>query len=479
MSRLLLTAAVLAVLVYVMVLGVRWLSPRIEQDISDRVNTTLAEKGLLWADVTVNGRDVELRGTAPNGEAKSDAVRVVSHVFGVSKVIDNLKVAGAKNTPVSGTSVTETATSSTIDDVAEEAKAAGIYTLEIDKNGGDVVLNGNVPDQDSKDVLMKLAALHYGKDHVKDNLTVVKGAPAGWRAAAGAVLMHIANLENARVMISGTDVMVSGTALDEQFSDQVQNNVKTVLPRSYKAVFAVEVVTPTTAAVEPAEGTSSTDVSGTTCDHMADVSQQKLHFGFDKATLTEAHTKPLKAVAKLVKGCDEGKIVVAGYTDSTGSALYNKWLSQQRAEAGERGLIREGVDKGRMKVIGYGENYPAASNRTRAGRAQNRRVEFSAGDALPHKPVSLSHKRGAHWRAVEHDMDKHADAKPAVKIEQGSVVQEAPAKIKKPWWAKSGNAVEPAAGPSETKALDNDMQNLVAPQPMYPKQPEFGVDQVK
>ena len=58
------------------------------------------------------------------------------------------------------------------------------------------------------------------------------------------------------------------------------------------------------------------------------------------------------------------------------SARYNRRLSDRRAAAVRTFLIREGIDPSRMTSFGYGEDRPIASNRTRAGRAKNRRVEF-------------------------------------------------------------------------------------------------------
>lgn len=446
MSRLLLTAAVLAVLVYTMVLGVRWLSPRIEQDIAGRVNTGLAEQGLLWADVAVDGRDVVLSGVAPDADAKAKALDVAAHVFGVSKVQDNLAVAGEASATMAGISGTAVAPSST-DEIAAEAKEAGLYTLQIAKDGDKIVLSGNVPDQASKDVLVKLAETHYGSGNVKsDDLLVVKGAPAGWRSAVGAVLMHIANMEQASVMISGTEVMVSGTVLDQQFSDKMEQAVEQVLPKSYKVAFAVEVVTPTD--VAPAAGeTSATVTAG--CDSMALVKQERLHFGFDKAELTKAHTPALERVAKAMEGCSSEHMVVAGYTDITGSALYNKWLSQQRAEAGMRGLMREGVEKARLKAVGYGEAYPIASNKTLTGRKQNRRVEFSPGSDLPHPMVKLG----------------KVAATPVAKSKPAKVAPKA-SEIQKPWWAKPYD--------DKGQGMARKVEAVVQPGPVVQKQPPMG-----
>lgn len=398
MSRLLLTAAVLAVLVYTMVLGVRWLSPRIEQDIAGRVTTGLAEQGLLWADVDVQGRDVVLSGTAPDEDSEDRAMNVATRVFGVSKVKNNMTVVGEVSdtvvvSGVSGTAVvsgTVVAPSKTVKPLAKAKKAEvnKDYALTITKDGEKIMLEGDVPDQASKDVLVKLATNRYDAANVDaSKLTIVDGAPAGWRSAVGAVLMHISNMEQAKAVISGTEVMVSGSVIDKQYSDKMEQDVSQVLPKDYKAAFSVDVVTPTVADVAPAAGdvSGSAAVSGTiACDSGFDLSKQKLMFGFDKADLTNAHKAKLNAVAKHMKGCTAEKVVLAGYTDVTGSKLYNKWLSQQRAEAAMRGLMRDGVTKDRLQAIGYGELYPVAPNTTKASRAKNRRVEFNEGDKLPH-----------------------------------------------------------------------------------------------
>lgn len=472
MSRLLLTAAVLAVLVYTMVLGVRWLSPRIEQDIAERVTTGLAEQGLLWADVAVEGRDVVLSGTAPDAEAKDRALNVVTRVFGVSKVTDNLTVVGdvsnstvamVSGTVVSGTTVSDTkVVAAKVETKAEKkveaAKAAAPvadYALTITKDGEKVALEGNVPDEASKKVLVELATNRYTAENVDSSkLVVVDGAPAGWRSAVGAVLMHISNMEQAKVLISGTEVMVSGSVLDKQYSDKMEQDVSEVLPKSYKAAFSVDVVTPTVPDVAPAAGdeVSGTDVSATAvtanCDSKVELGKQTLMFGFDKADLTAEHKARIKTVAGQMKSCATEKVVLAGYTDVTGSKLYNKWLSQQRAEAAMRGLMRDGVAKARLKAIGYGELYPVSPNTTKASRAKNRRVEFNAGDTLPH---DVNAQPSAEAKAVAAPVKTAAPAKhvKVVKTVSKTVIKTVKpavvsgteavsdsAAIAKPWWAR-------------------------------------------
>ena len=71
------------------------------------------------------------------------------------------------------------------------------------------------------------------------------------------------------------------------------------------------------------------------------------------------------------------KIVIEGHTDSVGAADYNLKLSDERANAVRQALVDRGVESGRMEAIGYGESKPIASNKSRPGRASNRRVEFN------------------------------------------------------------------------------------------------------
>jgi OOP family OmpA-OmpF porin len=65
---------------------------------------------------------------------------------------------------------------------------------------------------------------------------------------------------------------------------------------------------------------------------------------------------------------------VKGYTDSRGSAAYNKRLSKMRAFAVRTKLIQLGVNPEKIRAEGYGEENPVASNDTKEGRFENRRV---------------------------------------------------------------------------------------------------------
>ena len=99
-------------------------------------------------------------------------------------------------------------------------------------------------------------------------------------------------------------------------------------------------------------------------------------FGFDSAVLLPAGEQELRSAATLLREHPATTILLRGYTDSTGTAAYNQGLSVRRAAAAERFFVGQGIDDERLTIRGYGENDPAASNATPAGRQQNRRVEI-------------------------------------------------------------------------------------------------------
>ncbi len=71
----------------------------------------------------------------------------------------------------------------------------------------------------------------------------------------------------------------------------------------------------------------------------------------------------------------QATLKVVGHTDATGSAEYNQKLSERRAQAVADYIISNGVDANRVQAIGAGMTEPKASNKTAAGRTENRRVE--------------------------------------------------------------------------------------------------------
>lgn len=99
------------------------------------------------------------------------------------------------------------------------------------------------------------------------------------------------------------------------------------------------------------------------------------NFESDSATLSPEYIAKIDEVAKVLVQNSEYKVLLEGHTDATGSEEYNQKLSERRAQAVAAELIKMGVSKDRIKTVGYGELSPIATNKTKEGRAQNRRVD--------------------------------------------------------------------------------------------------------
>jgi outer membrane protein OmpA-like peptidoglycan-associated protein len=107
-------------------------------------------------------------------------------------------------------------------------------------------------------------------------------------------------------------------------------------------------------------------------------------FDVDKADLKPPSQTELAELAVILNKYADTHILLAGHTDSTGSAAHNLDLSRRRAASVLSYLATQNVASVRITAYGYGQDHPVASNETEAGRAQNRRVEVAiwANDKL-------------------------------------------------------------------------------------------------
>ncbi|OYQ39928.1 hypothetical protein CHU94_11335 [Rhodoferax sp. TH121] len=99
-------------------------------------------------------------------------------------------------------------------------------------------------------------------------------------------------------------------------------------------------------------------------------------FDFDKSVLKPEGKAKLDDLVSKVKGINLEVIIAVGHTDSTGSDAYNQKLSVARSEAVKAYLVSKGIEKNRVYTEGKGEKQPVADNKTKEGKAKNRRVEI-------------------------------------------------------------------------------------------------------
>jgi OmpA-OmpF porin, OOP family len=112
-------------------------------------------------------------------------------------------------------------------------------------------------------------------------------------------------------------------------------------------------------------------------DNYRPVVETAVHFGFNKDNLTKDAKEAIDQLAASVATTKGYIITVEGATDSIGSSEYNYDLSQRRANAVIQYLAAEkSVPAYKIYLIGLGKDKPIDSNKTRDGRAKNRRVDI-------------------------------------------------------------------------------------------------------
>ena len=130
------------------------------------------------------------------------------------------------------------------------------------------------------------------------------------------------------------------------------------------------------------------DVAGTVanngCPEVTEEVQKQLNdyartilFDTGKSSIKAESTSVMVDIIQILNEYPTAKFTVEGHTDSVGSASLNQKLSESRANSVRDFLIDKGIGSDRLTAIGYGEDKPIATNNTRAGRAQNRRVEIN------------------------------------------------------------------------------------------------------
>ncbi|MBR9756835.1 MAG: OmpA family protein [Algicola sp.] len=130
------------------------------------------------------------------------------------------------------------------------------------------------------------------------------------------------------------------------------------------------------------------DVAGTVanngCPEVTEEVQKTLNayaktilFDTGKASIKSESEKVLSDIIAILNEYPTAKFTVEGHTDSVGSSKLNQGLSEKRALSVKEYLVANGVDQFRLSSMGYGEDKPIDTNSTRAGRANNRRVEIN------------------------------------------------------------------------------------------------------
>ncbi len=237
-------------------------------------------------------------------------------------------------------------------------------TLAVRIDGDKRVIEGVVSDQAAKDRVLQAAAAAYGETNIVDRLAI--DAATGTSACIDKAEALFAALRTDPPIGIDCDaqggVTLSGSATSEADKATRERWAHDFFGANVAVVNRIEVVAPQQPVTRPEDVRCAARMPAA------------VTFKTASSRIDAKGRALLDAIVPCLKS---GRYEIAGYTDSIGSAEDNLKLSRARAESVRAYMILKGVDADRLAPTGYGADHPIGDNNTAAGRASNRRIEFT------------------------------------------------------------------------------------------------------
>lgn len=226
---------------------------------------------------------------------------------------------------------------------------------------GKVVARGTVASESARVAIIQQLRELYGADQVVDKLEVGDVyAPPQWAHNMTALLVpNLKQVNNGQLRVDGKNIRLSGSVTNEALRQQILSKAATSLGSSYTITNALK-------------------VSGKSVQARLDalLDERTVTFETGSAKITADGRALLDDILAILDEAGTTNLLIAGYTDNTGTRATNVRLSIERASAVKHYLVEHGIDADTLSVMGYGADRPVASNATPEGRAKNRRIEF-------------------------------------------------------------------------------------------------------
>jgi OOP family OmpA-OmpF porin len=226
---------------------------------------------------------------------------------------------------------------------------------------GKITPSGDVVDEKAKLSLITPAKLLWGENNVVDQLNIKPDAPRfWWNVKPFDVLSKLKAVPDFKLKLSDNIISGNATVGSEGIKDQLLAGLKNWFSSNAKSDVTVNVNT----------ALDQDQVDPKTLLNLP------IEYATGASEVPEIIKPLLLQIAQILKD-DPRNIVINGHTDNTGVAQDNKLLSMARAEKIKAYLVSQGVDTSRINTAGFGDEKPVADNNSDAGKAKNRRIEFS------------------------------------------------------------------------------------------------------
>ena len=263
---------------------------------------------------------------------------------------------------------------------ADRTSSAPVLAAQLTADG--ITLTGTVPSASAKNGAAIKAAGLFGGDLTKvtNRLEVASSADSGtlthFLAGLGGIAAKPRPLGYS---LSGTRVVLTGTAFDAASRLAVERGLSRRLGSGYSIGNRIRIAAPTkspgtvstASPPPPPPPAASPAVLQRALD--ADLAGKTIEFETGSAVLTAQGIAVLRPVLPAIRKSTLA-LLVDGYTDNVGESAKNRKLSLARARAVGHYLVANGVAAGRLTAEGFGSARPVATNATDAGRQKNRRI---------------------------------------------------------------------------------------------------------
>lgn len=265
-----------------------------------------------------------------------------------------------------------------------------------------LTIEGSLASPDDSLVFVDAAMGTFDLDYVSNSVDArASVGEADWLESLTTLLPALATLDNPGVAVVERQLTLSGTAPDAPTRDAVVSaalqrlgdlslvehiGVKDALPINETSASdgriddAIDVARISVAGETPRKAkkqNNSAPPARSLHEAWDQLPDKRIPFEPSSDKLTADSLRVLDRMADLLQAYPNVHIEIEGHTDATGDRDANLRLSQLRANAVRDHLVSRGVDFDQLTAYGYGEGLPTADNRTRRGRAANRRIEFT------------------------------------------------------------------------------------------------------
>ena len=241
------------------------------------------------------------------------------------------------------------------------------YIFQTRSEKGSLVLEGLVPDLETRNALLALAEATAFKGKITDTLMVVGGAPAGFGETAKLALQSLLRVDDGAMRIVDSAVTFYGTTCKAGVKDIAETALKVNLASGFTSSALVDVK-------------KAADCGSCTQD-LAKVEGRAILFQQGRAEVATdaATTGILDQVAGILKTCPAAKIEIEAHTNNDGEnrGFDNVALSDSRAKAVLAGLVQRGIPAAQLQAVGRGSTKPIQPHGTPGAREKNRRIDFN------------------------------------------------------------------------------------------------------